>query len=196
MTDERIIQRELDLLDFREIQERQQREKKRMGIKDDPQEMSLQIAPLTLGMDGDDDGPGGFTLEDFAGIETAFEKESLQQRQVRVLKARERLRAKKEKALELKKKAEEAKEFAEDQPGGDLKGVMGAERSTAWRTPAGDGMGGPAGDAKAQAAVEGKGGFFQLVSQSKETDDATKGVQARKLRLGVEPRQRLTAAIS
>ena len=99
------------------------------------------MSPLTLGMDGDDDGPGGFVLEDFAGIETAFEKESLQQRQVRVLKARERLRAKKEKALELKKKAEEAKEFAEDQPGGDRKGLTAAERFAAQRKMAVDSVG-------------------------------------------------------
>ena len=78
MADERIVQRELDLLDFREIQERQQLEKKRMGIKEDPLEKSLKIEALTLDMEGDDDGPGGFVLEDFAGIETAFEKESLQ----------------------------------------------------------------------------------------------------------------------
>ena len=94
-----------------------------MGIKEDPLEKSLKLEKLTLDLDGDDDGPGGFTLDDFKGIETGFEKESLEQRKVRVMKARERLRLKKEKALELKKKAEEQKVFAEDNAGEDLKGV-------------------------------------------------------------------------
>ena len=94
-----------------------------MGIKEDPLEKSLKLEKLTLDLDGDDDGPGGFTLDDFAGIETGFEKESLEQRKVRVNRARERLKAKKEKALELKKKAEEQKTFAEDHAGEDLKGV-------------------------------------------------------------------------
>ena len=143
VTDEKIIQRELDLLDFREIQEREQLEKKRMGIKEDPLEKSLVLEALTLDLEGDDDGPGGFALEDFAGIETAFAKESLQQRQVRVLKARERLRAKKQKAMELQRKAAEAKEFTEDQPGGDLQGVMGGERSSAQRAAAGSGLARP-----------------------------------------------------
>ena len=109
-----------------------------MGIAEDPFEKSLKLEKLTLDLEGDDDGPGGFVLEDFAGIETAFEKESLEQRKVRVLKARERLRAKKEKALELKKMAEEAKEFAEDKPGGDLKGVIGGDRFAALKSSAGE----------------------------------------------------------
>ena len=44
--------------------------------------------------DGYDDGPGGFKLEDFAGVETMFSKQSLEQRQIRVDRARERLREK------------------------------------------------------------------------------------------------------
>ena len=52
----------------------------------------MKLEKLTLDLDGDDDGPGGFTLDDFKGIETGFEKESLEQRKVRVMKARERLR--------------------------------------------------------------------------------------------------------
>lgn len=41
-----------------------------------------------------DDGPGGFKLEDFEGVETMFSKQSLEQRKIRVDRARERLREK------------------------------------------------------------------------------------------------------
>lgn len=44
-------------------------------------ERTLQIAPISLDMsEGYDDGPGGFKLEDFAGVETMFSKQSLEQR--------------------------------------------------------------------------------------------------------------------
>ena len=167
-----------------------------MGIKEDPLDKSLKIEKLTLDLEGDDDGPGGFVLEDFAGVETGFDKESLEQRKVRVLKARERLRAKKEQALELKRKAEEAKEFAEDQPGGDLKGVMGGDRFAPPRPPAGGSLGRTLGGPYMQPTGDGKGGFFQQLSQSKETEVATKDVAAQKLKLRGDSRHRLPAAIS
>ena len=49
-----------------------------MGIKEDPLEKSLKLEKLTIDLEGDDDGPGGFTLDDFAGIETMFSKHSLE----------------------------------------------------------------------------------------------------------------------
>ena len=104
-----------------------------MGIKEDPLEKSLKLEKLTLDLEGDDDGPGGFTLDDFAGIETGFEKESLEQRKVRVNRARERLKAKREKALELKKKVDEQKTYAEDTAGEDLKGVYDFNKETGQR---------------------------------------------------------------
>ena len=67
-----------------------------MGIKKDPYEQSLKLEKNSayLGSD-DDDGPGDFGPEDFEGIETLFSKQSLEQRKLRVHKARERLRRKK-----------------------------------------------------------------------------------------------------
>ena len=47
-----------------------------------------------------DDGPGGFKLEDFEGVETMFSKQSLEQRKMRVDRARERLREKRLQKLE------------------------------------------------------------------------------------------------
>ena len=106
------------------------------------------------------------------------------------------MRAKKEKALELKRKAEEAKEFAEDQAGRDLKGVLRGERSLPLRASSRDSAARTGSDGQAQTPGDAKGGFFQLVSQSKETDDASKDIKPRKLKLGAESRQRLAAAIS
>ena len=46
-----------------------------------------------------DDGPGGFKLEDFAGLDTMFSKQSLEQRKIRVDRARDRLRDKRAKRM-------------------------------------------------------------------------------------------------
>ena len=73
---------------------------------------------MLIGSD-DDDGPGDFTLDDFQGIETGFSKQSLEQRRLRVTKARERLRLKKLQRMqeeeERKKNEEEEKKKAEEE---------------------------------------------------------------------------------
>jgi len=46
-----------------------------------------------------DDGPGGFKLEDFAGLDTMFSKQSLEHRKIRVDRARDRLRDKRAKRM-------------------------------------------------------------------------------------------------
>lgn len=61
---------------------------------------TLEIHPISMDLTDDyDDGPGGFKIEDFEGVETMFSKQSLEQRKLRVDRARERLREKRLKKL-------------------------------------------------------------------------------------------------
>lgn len=102
VVDDKLLAKELDMFEYMEYKKVRDRNKERMGAKAETKyyrpvdtERTLVIQPISLDMsDGYDDGPGGFKLEDFQGIETMFSKQSLEQRQLRVDRARERLREK------------------------------------------------------------------------------------------------------
>ena len=86
-----------------------------MGVKDETKyyrpidtDRTLKIEKISMNFSDDyDDGPGAFQVEDFAGIETMFSKQSLEQRKLRVDRARERLREKRLLRMEAAKLAEE-----------------------------------------------------------------------------------------
>lgn len=108
VVDEKQIANELDLFEYQEFKKRKDRNKARMGVKAEAKyyrpvdtDRTLKIEPISMDLTDDyDDGPGGFKLEDFEGIETMFSKQSLEQRKIRVDRARERLREKRLKKLE------------------------------------------------------------------------------------------------
>ena len=100
VTDEKIVTKELDMFEYMEFKKKRDRSKARMGAKAEVKyyrpvdtERTLKIEKISLNI-SDDDGPGGFEIEDFAGIETMFSKQSLEQRRLRIDRARERLRQK------------------------------------------------------------------------------------------------------
>ena len=100
VTDEKVVTKELDMFEYMEFKKKRDRSKARMGAKAEIKyyrpvdtERTLKIEKISLNMSDDyDDGPGGFKIEDFAGIETMFSKQSLEQRRLRIDRARERLR--------------------------------------------------------------------------------------------------------
>ena len=102
ITDEKLITKELDMFEYLEYKKQRDKSKARMGAKAETKyyrpvdtERTLKIEKISLNFSDDyDDGPGGFQIEDFAGIETMFSKQSLEQRKLRVDRARERLRQK------------------------------------------------------------------------------------------------------
>lgn len=82
IVDEKIIAKELDMFEYMEFKKKRDRSKARMGTKAETKyyrpvdtERTLKIDKISLELSEDyDDGPGGFKLEDFAGIETMFSK--------------------------------------------------------------------------------------------------------------------------
>ena len=123
--DEKIITKELDMFEYMEFKKRRDKSKARMGAKAETKyyrpvdtERTLKIEKISLNFSDDyDDGPGAFQLDDFAGIETMFSKQSLEQRKLRVDRARERLREKRLKRMEAAKlAAEEEGEVVEERP--------------------------------------------------------------------------------
>ena len=117
VTDEKVVTKELDMFEYMELKKKRDRSKARMGAKAEAKyyrpvdtERTLKIDKISLNFSDDyDDGPGGFKLEDFAGIETMFSKQSLEQRRLIVDRARERLR------LKRLKKMEDAEKLKEEQ---------------------------------------------------------------------------------
>ena len=86
VTDEKVVTKELDMFEYMEFKKKRDRSKARMGAKAEVKyyrpvdtERTLKIEKISLNMSDDyDDGPGGFQIEDFAGIETMFSKQSLE----------------------------------------------------------------------------------------------------------------------
>ena len=82
IVDEKIVTKEIDMFEYLEFKKRRDRSKARMGAKAETKyyrpvdtERTLKIEKISLNFSDDyDDGPGGFVIEDFAGIETMFSK--------------------------------------------------------------------------------------------------------------------------
>lgn len=81
VVDEKLLAKELDMFEYMEYKKVRDRNRARMGAKQSlyyrpvDTERTLVIQPISMDMsDGYDDGPGGFKLEDFQGIETMFSK--------------------------------------------------------------------------------------------------------------------------
>ena len=80
ITDEKLITKELDMFEYLEYKKQRDKSKARMGAKAETKyyrpvdtERTLKIEKISLNFSDDyDDGPGGFQIEDFAGIETMF----------------------------------------------------------------------------------------------------------------------------
>ena len=113
------------MFEYMEFKKRRDKSKARMGAKAETKyyrpvdtDRTLKIEKISLNFSDDyDDGPGAFQLDDFAGIETMFSKQSLEQRKLRVDRARERLREKRLKRMEAAKlAAEEEGEVVEERP--------------------------------------------------------------------------------
>ena len=90
-----------------EFRKRRDLNKARMGVKAEAKyyrpvdtERTLVLQPISMNLSDEyDDGPGGFKLEDFAGLDTMFSKQSFEQRKIRVDRARDRLRDKRAKRM-------------------------------------------------------------------------------------------------
>ena len=79
------------MFEYMEFKKQREKSRARMGAKADQKvgklmysrvvdtERTLKVEKISMDFsDGYDDGPGGFQVEDFAGIETMFSKHSLE----------------------------------------------------------------------------------------------------------------------
>ena len=110
IVNDKIVTKELEMFEYKEMKKVQDRAKARLGAKAAgyyrpvDTDRTLKIEKISMNFsDGYDDGPGGFQIEDFSGIETMFSKQSLEQRKIRVDRARDRLRQKRLQRMEEKK---------------------------------------------------------------------------------------------
>lgn len=88
VVDDKVVTKELEMFEYLEYKKIRDKTKARMGAKAEAKyyrpvdtDRTLVVQPISLDMSDEyDDGPGGFKLDDFQGIETMFSKQSLEQR--------------------------------------------------------------------------------------------------------------------